>query len=74
MCRHCPPSDPGELLIQMDIRIRFRREMTDADLARSFFREWDEWPAAKRLFYLQDIQRARRAAEIAEMEGEFTDL
>lgn len=71
MCRHCPAADPAELVIRLDMRIRVRREMTDADIARSFFREWDEWPAGKRFFYLQDIRRARVAAEIAEMEGEF---
>ena len=63
-----PPADPAELLIRLDVRIRFRREMTDAELARSFFREWDDWPAAKRFCYLQNIKAARQAAEIAEME------
>ncbi len=70
MCKHCPVPDPAELVIRLDVRIRFRREMTDAELARSYFREWDEWPAGKRFFYLQDIHAARQAAEIAEMEAE----
>lgn len=72
VCRHCPVSDPAELVIRLEVRVRFRREMPDAELARSYFREWDEWPAGKRFWYLQEIRRARVAAEIAEMEEEFS--
>ena len=71
MCKNCPVSDPAELVIRLEVAIRFRREMSDAELARSYFRDWDEWPVGKRFFYLQDIRRARQAAELAEMERDF---
>jgi hypothetical protein len=71
LCRHCPVRDPGELVIELTIGIRFNRGQTNQEVARSYFREWNEWSIAKRSAYLQKISAARQAAEIAEMEAEF---
>lgn len=72
MCKGCPASDPAELVIELTVAIRFRREISDKELAESYFGQWDEWPAAKRFVYLQKVRAARQAAEVAEMEAEFS--
>jgi hypothetical protein len=68
-----PAPDPAELVIRLEMNIRFNRRMTDRELAASYFRQWNDWSVAKQGLFLDHIAWARRAAEIAEMEGEFQD-
>lgn len=68
-----PASDQAELVIRLEVTIRFDRRMTDGELAASYFRQWDDWSSAKQCLFLNHIRGARRTAEIAEMEGEFQD-